>query len=57
MQQRKKRKIDGKSVKDHPGAALYDMLMYSGDPESIMVHSDLNIVYYLLLIFMIFRVN
>lgn len=52
MQQRKKRKLDV-----HPGCAIYDKLMHSDDPESIMVHFDLNTVYYIMLIFTIFRMN
>lgn len=38
-QHRKKRKLDVKNSDDHPGGALYEMLMESGDPDSIMVLS------------------
>lgn len=57
MQQRKKRKLDGQNSNVHPGCALYDKLMHSDDPESIMVYFDLNTVYYILLIFTTFRMN
>lgn len=37
VRQRKKRKLDQQNSNEHPGSALYETLMHSVDPDSIMV--------------------